>query len=91
MTLKKIMAKDSERLIVMDDNVKNVDLFTHVLPRVAGFTILGGLSTYGLLKGIPFKWMLAVDKFQADPWNQLWFVLSLLSIVGFRWLYKKLK
>lgn len=44
-----MMARDSERLIVMDDNVKHRGLFSYYLPRIVAVLLLAGLTIYGAL------------------------------------------
>jgi hypothetical protein len=50
--MKRIMAVDSPRLIVIDEKVKERGLFSYILTRVIAWFSLLGLTTYGFFYAI---------------------------------------
>jgi hypothetical protein len=53
-TYKPILAKDSERLIVFDENMKEVSI-VKIFLHLVGYVCLFGLTCYGLIGGITSK------------------------------------
>lgn len=46
--MKEMFAKDSDRLIVLDDNVKHKNLFGSILLKVICWILLMALTVYGI-------------------------------------------
>lgn len=71
-TYKSILAKDSERLIVFDENMKEVSI-VKIFFHVVGYICLGGLTTYGILGGVTSKpvmdKLIDLDKWADSPAN----------------------
>lgn len=57
--MKDIIAKDSTRILVFDDKVKQRGLFSYYFKRIAAYSILGALAVYGLLS---FNWNEVVNE-----------------------------
>lgn len=69
----KMYAKDSERLIVFDENMKQVSI-VKVFAYVAGYVCLFGLTAYGLIGGITSKpvmdKLMELDNWADNPLNE---------------------
>jgi hypothetical protein len=89
--MKKLLAQDSERLFVKDENTKERGLFSYYLPRIVLCIVLGGLTIYG---GFKLPSLEAVDNFFNDIHNQIYLLIGLLGlliIAGAKWFFGWIK
>jgi membrane protein required for beta-lactamase induction len=86
--------KNTKDIIVLDENVKHISLFRHVLPWIVSRLILVGLTVYGLFSlpdiEVVQSFFQSVDEFYT-PLRQAYTLLIIGLILSVRYLYKKLK
>lgn len=91
--MKPLLAQDSKRLIVMDDNVKYRGLFSFVLTRVVCLFILYGLAAYGLFSAALHPKVIQlfqrIDNVSPEVIFSAVITVSLFIAVGF--IYSKVK
>jgi H+/Cl- antiporter ClcA len=76
--------KDSQNIIVMDENVKHRGLFSYYLPRIICLLILSGMSAYGMFSIVLHpKIVLFLERLDnARPMEVIVVLLIIASICG---------
>jgi hypothetical protein len=86
--------KNTKDIIVLDENVKHISLFRHVLPWIITRLFLFGLTVYGLFSlpdiRIVQSFLQSVDDY-FTPIRQVYTIVILGLILAARHFYKKLK
>jgi hypothetical protein len=86
--------KNTKDIILLDEDVKHISLFRHVLPWILTRLFLFGLTVYGLFSlpdiRIVQSFFQSVDQF-CTPLRQAYTLLIIGLILSVRYFYKKLK